>query len=75
MAKTWFPHEEGLAEGEVSTPILGPRWSPFWIVGSVIGFGFLFMAMYLSCSFIFSRPPQQKQQVLSAPPQTQPQVR
>lgn len=67
MAKTWFPHEEGLAEGEESKPILGPRWSPFWIVGSVIGFGFLFMTLYMSCSFVFSRPPQDQQQRQKTP--------
>jgi hypothetical protein len=30
MAKTWFPHEDGLAEGEESKPLFGPRFGWFW---------------------------------------------
>jgi hypothetical protein len=54
MAKTWFPHEEPLEEGEESQPILGKRYSPFWLFGMAVGFGFLAMVLYMSCSFIFT---------------------
>jgi hypothetical protein len=54
MAKTWFPHEEPLEEGEESQPILGKRYSPFWLFGMAVGFGLLAMALYMSCSFIFT---------------------
>jgi hypothetical protein len=54
MAKTWFPHEDGLEEGEKSEPILGPRYSPFWYFGTLVGIGFAVMVLYMSCNFIFS---------------------
>ncbi len=54
MAKTWFPHEEGLKEGEESKPLFGPRYSPFWFLGMAIIMAFFVMAFWLSCSFVFS---------------------
>lgn len=56
MAKPWFPHEEGLKEGEESKPILGPRFSPFWLFGVFISICFVIMTLWMSCSFIFSHP-------------------
>ncbi len=43
-----------LDAGEESQPILGPRYSPFWLFGMLVGFGLLAMGLYMSCSFIFS---------------------
>jgi hypothetical protein len=56
MAKTWFPHEDPLDHDEESQPILGPRYSPFWFFGVLVGFGFAAMLLYVSCSFVFSAP-------------------
>jgi hypothetical protein len=57
MAKTWFPHEEPLKEGEESKPLFGPRFSPFWIFAMLFLLAALLASAWLSCSFIFSRPP------------------
>jgi len=57
MAKTWFPHEEPLKEGEESKPLFGPRFSPFWIFGMLFLVAAFIMGAWVSCSFIFSRPP------------------
>ena len=55
MAKRpWFEHEEPLADGEESQPILGPKYSPFWLFGMAVGFGFAAMLLYVSCKFIFT---------------------
>lgn len=54
MAKTWFPHEDGLAEGEESKPLFGPRFGWFWWVGMAVTWGFVLMALYISVRFIFS---------------------
>jgi hypothetical protein len=54
VAKTWFPHEDPLEDDEESQPILGPRYSPFWIFGTIVGLGLLAMVLYMSCTFIFS---------------------
>jgi hypothetical protein len=54
MAKTWFPHEDPLDDGEESQPLLGRRYSPFWLFGMAVGVGLLLMCLYVSCSFIFS---------------------
>jgi hypothetical protein len=54
MAKTWFPHEDPLDDGEESKPILGPKYSPFWLFGMAVGIGLLIMFLYVSCQFVFS---------------------
>jgi hypothetical protein len=58
MAKTWFPHEDNLKEGEESKPLYGPRYSLFWffaygvtILGA-LGLGWMFL------KFLFSGPHQ-----------------
>lgn len=57
MAKTWFPHEEPLKEGEESKPLFGPKFSPFWLFAwAFLIFG-ICASLWLSCSFVFSRPP------------------
>jgi hypothetical protein len=56
MAKTWFPHEEGLKEGEESKPLFGPRFSPFWFFRMFFIAAALLMSLWLSCSFVFSNP-------------------
>lgn len=58
MAKTWFPHEDGLKEGEESKPLFGPRYSPFWFFGMLTIAAFLIMGVWVSCSFIFSHTSQ-----------------
>ena len=57
MAKTWFPHEEPLKEGEENKPLFGPRYSPFWFAATFILIAFVVMGVWMSCSLIFSRPP------------------
>ena len=52
--KPWFEHEEPLEEGEENLPILGPKYSPFWIFGMAVGIGLLAMLLFVSCKFIFS---------------------
>ena len=52
--KPWFEHEEPLADGEESLPILGPKGSPFWVFGMLVLFGLCAMLLYVSCTFIFS---------------------
>lgn len=54
MAKTWFPHEDNLEEGEESQPLFGRRYSAFWWLGMTILWGFLILFMYMSCNIIFS---------------------
>ncbi len=54
MAKTWFPHEDPLDADEESQPILGPKYSPFWLFGMAVGLGLLAMTLYVSCQFIFT---------------------
>ena len=56
MAKTWFPHEDGLEEGEESKPLLGPKYSPFWYFGMLVLLAFAAMALYMSCAFVFGGP-------------------
>ncbi|MES2202625.1 MAG: hypothetical protein V4498_10270 [candidate division FCPU426 bacterium] len=56
MAKTWFPHEEGLKEGEENKPLFGPRFSPFWFFAFFFMIVGLIFSAWLSCSFIFSHP-------------------
>lgn len=58
MAKTWFPHEDGLAEGEESKPLFGPRFGGFWWLGMIILWGFALGFCYMSCSMIFSHTAQ-----------------
>jgi hypothetical protein len=57
MAKTWFPHEDPLEEGETSKPLFGPRFSPFWLFAMFFVFASLIMLACVSCAFVFSRPP------------------
>jgi hypothetical protein len=57
MAKTWFPHEDPLKEGEESQPLFGRRFSPFWFLGMLILIVGFVMMLWMSCSFVFSRPP------------------
>lgn len=57
MSKTWFPHEEPLKEGEESKPLFGPRLSLFWIFGMLTLVAGFVMLCWISCSFVFSRPP------------------
>jgi hypothetical protein len=58
MAKTWFPHEDGLEEGEKSEPLFGPRFGAFWWLGMAIVWGFLILFLYMSCTMIFSHTAQ-----------------
>lgn len=58
MAKTWFPHEDGLQEGEESKPLFGPRFGAFWWVGMIILWGFALGFAYISFNFIFSHTQQ-----------------
>ncbi len=58
MAKTWFPHEDGLGEGEESKPLFGPRFSPFWWLGMAIVWGFAILFCYMSCTIILSHTAQ-----------------
>jgi hypothetical protein len=57
MAKTWFPHEDPLKEGEESKPLFGRRFSLFWFFGMFSLVAAFLMLGWVSCSFIFSRPP------------------
>jgi hypothetical protein len=57
MAKTWFPHEDKLEDGEESKPLFGPKFSPFWLFAMLFMAAAFVMISWVSCSFIFSRPP------------------
>ena len=57
MSKTWFPHEEPLGEGEENKPLFGHKFSPFWLFAMAFLVACVIMGTWISCAFVFSRPP------------------
>ncbi len=55
MSKKWFAHEDEVEPGEnEAEPMLGPRFSPFWIFGMIVLVAFAGMGLYIVFKFVAS---------------------